>query len=181
MNIFTEHTQQQGVTYMEHMFFAIGIAIRLANSVIAFILHGIFPFIDIKRELDLEATARSSTQKTTGLSVKNKSSKWNRSITLFFKPDKLMLYKNIFDSFIQIVIPANTYMDKVRSCNNREGDLGHGRGRQRPEQVVENNAGAVAEYAEAKAGIKHADRHTGESLYPVCYATAPFHLKQGLK
>ena len=58
MNIFTEHTQQQGVTYMEHMFFAIGIAIRLANSVIAFILHGIFPFIDIKRELDLEATAR---------------------------------------------------------------------------------------------------------------------------
>lgn len=58
MNIFTEHTQQQGVTYLEHMFFAIGIAIRLANSVIAFTLHGIFPFIEIKRELDLDATAR---------------------------------------------------------------------------------------------------------------------------
>ena len=58
MNIFTKHTQQQGVSYGEHLFFAIGIAIRLANSVIAFALHGIFPFIDIKKELDLEATAR---------------------------------------------------------------------------------------------------------------------------
>ncbi|WP_455201029.1 DUF6356 family protein [Kaarinaea lacus] len=58
MNIFTKHTQQQGVTYLEHLFFATGIAIRLANSVIAFTLHGIFPFIDIKKELDLDATAR---------------------------------------------------------------------------------------------------------------------------
>ena len=30
MNIFTEHTQQQGVTYVEHLFFAMGIAIPLA-------------------------------------------------------------------------------------------------------------------------------------------------------
>jgi len=58
MTLFTKHTQQQGVTYLEHLFFAVGIAMRLANSVIAFALHGIFPFIDIKKELDLEATAR---------------------------------------------------------------------------------------------------------------------------
>ena len=58
MNIFTKHTQQQGVTYFEHMIFAVGIAIRLFSSVIAFALHGIFPFIDIRKELDLEATAR---------------------------------------------------------------------------------------------------------------------------
>lgn len=58
MNIFTEHTEKQGVTYLEHMGFAIGIATRLANSVIAFTLHAIFPFIDIKKELDLEETAR---------------------------------------------------------------------------------------------------------------------------
>lgn len=58
MNIFTQHTRQQGVTYLEHMFFAVGIAVRLFNSVIAFALHGIFPFIDIKKELDLEETAR---------------------------------------------------------------------------------------------------------------------------
>lgn len=57
MNIFTQHTRQQGVTYLEHMFFAVGIAIHLFNSVIAFAVHGLFPFIDIKKELDLDATA----------------------------------------------------------------------------------------------------------------------------
>lgn len=58
MNIFTEHTQQQGVTYIEHLMFAMGIAKRLLNSVIAFTLHAIFPFIDINKKLDLEHTAR---------------------------------------------------------------------------------------------------------------------------
>jgi len=58
MNIFTEHTQNQGVTYLEHWVFAMGIASRLLNSVIAFALHAIFPFINIKKELDLEETAR---------------------------------------------------------------------------------------------------------------------------
>ena len=56
MNIFTEHPQQQGISYLEHMLFAMGIAIRLFNSVIAFTLHAIFPFIDIKKSQDLEAT-----------------------------------------------------------------------------------------------------------------------------
>ena len=58
MNIFTQHTTQQGVTYVEHLYFAMGIALRLFNSVVAFSLHAIFPFIDIKKDLDLEATAR---------------------------------------------------------------------------------------------------------------------------
>lgn len=58
MNIFTEHTQKQGVSYIEHLVFATGIAARLLSSVIVFVLHGIFPFIDIKKELDLEATTQ---------------------------------------------------------------------------------------------------------------------------
>jgi hypothetical protein len=58
MNIFTKHTQQQGVTYIEHWLFAMGIAWRLLNSVIAFALHAMFPFIDIDKKFDLEATAR---------------------------------------------------------------------------------------------------------------------------
>lgn len=56
MNPFTHHTQQQGVTYLEHLYFAMGIAYRLIISVIAFAAHALFPFIDIKREHDLEAT-----------------------------------------------------------------------------------------------------------------------------
>ena len=56
MNPFTEHTQQQGVTYIEHLFFATGIAWRLSSSVFVFATHAIFPFIDIDKTLDLEAT-----------------------------------------------------------------------------------------------------------------------------
>jgi len=56
MNIFTEHTEKQGVTYMEHLVFAVSIAARLFSSAIIFALHGILPFIDIRKELDLEAT-----------------------------------------------------------------------------------------------------------------------------
>ena len=57
MNLFTEHTEKQGVTYMEHLVFASRIAARLFRSVIAFTLHALFPFIGIQKELDLEATA----------------------------------------------------------------------------------------------------------------------------
>lgn len=56
MNPFTTHTRAQGVTYLEHADFAMGISIRLMISVIAFALHAIFPFIDIARRHDLEAT-----------------------------------------------------------------------------------------------------------------------------
>lgn len=57
MNPFTEHTQRQGVGYIEHAGFALGIALRLLRSVAAFALHAVFPFIGIERRLDLEATA----------------------------------------------------------------------------------------------------------------------------
>ena len=57
MNIFTTHTQAQGITYLEHLLFAVSIASRLFNSVIVFALHGLLPFIEISKELDLEATA----------------------------------------------------------------------------------------------------------------------------
>lgn len=56
MNPFTIHTRQQGVTYLEHLYFAMGIAYRLFVSVVAFAAHALFPFIDIKPEHDLEAT-----------------------------------------------------------------------------------------------------------------------------
>lgn len=56
MNPFTIHTQQQGVSYLEHLYFAMAIAYRLFISVIAFAAHALFPFIDIKPEHDLEAT-----------------------------------------------------------------------------------------------------------------------------
>ena len=56
MNPFTTHTRQQGVTYIEHAHFAIGIAKRLFINVIVFTAHALLPFIPIKPEHDLEAT-----------------------------------------------------------------------------------------------------------------------------
>ena len=57
MNPFIQHPYQQGVSYTEHMTFALSIAGRLLQTAISFTLHAIFPFIDIDRSLDLEATA----------------------------------------------------------------------------------------------------------------------------
>jgi len=57
MKSFTKHPRKQGITYLEHWCFAMGIACRLLSSVIAFAVHALFPFISIRPELDLEATA----------------------------------------------------------------------------------------------------------------------------
>lgn len=57
MTIFTEHPHAQGVSYLEHWGFAMGIAWRLLRSVVAFALHALLPCITIERQLDLEATS----------------------------------------------------------------------------------------------------------------------------
>jgi hypothetical protein len=76
MNLFTQHTQQQGVTYLEHGIFAMSIAVRLFISVIAFSLHAIFPFIDIRKELDLEAIARFIEEKNNWIESMKKGTEW---------------------------------------------------------------------------------------------------------
>jgi hypothetical protein len=55
MNPFNTHPQQQGISYFTHLCFALGIAVRLLHSVIVFAAHGVFPFINIPREQDLDA------------------------------------------------------------------------------------------------------------------------------
>jgi hypothetical protein len=57
MQPFTRHPHQQGVSYFEHWFFAMGIAYRLLASVLAFSIHAILPFVSIEPRFDLEATA----------------------------------------------------------------------------------------------------------------------------
>lgn len=57
MTVFTQHPHEQGVSYSEHLDFAIGIAWRLLMCVLSFTTHAIFPFITIKRQFDLEATS----------------------------------------------------------------------------------------------------------------------------
>jgi hypothetical protein len=58
MNPFIAHPHDQGSTYFAHFAFAMGIALRLLYSVVAFAAHAVFPFIGIERSLDLTATSR---------------------------------------------------------------------------------------------------------------------------
>ena len=58
MNPFIVHPYHQGISYWAHFAFAMGIALRLLQSVVAFAAHAVFPFIGIDRSLDLEATSR---------------------------------------------------------------------------------------------------------------------------
>ena len=78
MNPFTEHTEQQGVTYWEHWGFAMGISYRLLISVIAFALHAIFPFISIDSSNDLEATATFLNERNHWIETVEKPSKKNK-------------------------------------------------------------------------------------------------------
>lgn len=57
MNLFIQHPQEQGISYLDHLQFATGIACRLFMTVVAFFVHAFFPFIGINRSLDLEQTA----------------------------------------------------------------------------------------------------------------------------
>lgn len=56
MNPFTVHPQQQGISYIEHWHFAMGIACHLLTRVLAFALHAVMPFIPIAPRHDLEST-----------------------------------------------------------------------------------------------------------------------------
>jgi len=58
IHLFLAHPHHQGVSYFAHLLFAMSISIQLGHRVIAFALHAVFPFIDIPRSLDLEATTR---------------------------------------------------------------------------------------------------------------------------
>lgn len=57
MTIFTRHPHEQGISYLEHWVFAMGIALRLLRSVMAFAVHAVLPGISIEKRLDLEATS----------------------------------------------------------------------------------------------------------------------------
>lgn len=56
MNPSAQHAQQQGISYFEHLYFAMGIAWHLSSCVFAFAMHAVFPFTNIDATFDLDAT-----------------------------------------------------------------------------------------------------------------------------
>ena len=57
MTRFNQHPYDQGINYLEHWGFAMGIAWRLFRSALAFAIHALMPWIPIERKFDLEATS----------------------------------------------------------------------------------------------------------------------------
>ena len=54
-NPFTKHPRENvGETWWEHCKFSTGIGLRLLLTSLYFIIHGMFPFIEINRKYNLE-------------------------------------------------------------------------------------------------------------------------------
>jgi hypothetical protein len=73
MNPFTAHPYQRGIAYFDHCCFAMGIALRLFASMLAFAVHAILPFIPIDRQLDLESTVAFLTERNAWIEAAKKS------------------------------------------------------------------------------------------------------------
>lgn len=76
MNPFTLHTKQHGVSYLEHMVFAIGISYRLWRSVFAFMMHAVFPFLKIDADVDLESTSEFIEERNHWIESKKRNSQY---------------------------------------------------------------------------------------------------------
>lgn len=57
MKLFTEHPSTVKETWWQHCKFSMGVSCRLFASSIFFIIHGLFPFITIPKQINLEYTA----------------------------------------------------------------------------------------------------------------------------
>ncbi len=53
LSVFTKHPSEVGESYWEHFKVASGLALKLAASAIAQILHAIFPFFSPPLDLDI--------------------------------------------------------------------------------------------------------------------------------
>ena len=71
-NPFTKHPgEEAGESWWEHCQFSCGIGIRLFFTSIYFILHGIFPFLEVHKKWNLECAS-------SWLSKKNKNRELNK-------------------------------------------------------------------------------------------------------
>jgi len=45
MKLFTEHPNEQGMTYLGHLFFVLKNSAKLATCICVLMVHGLFPFV----------------------------------------------------------------------------------------------------------------------------------------
>jgi len=58
-NIFTEHPNKNGETYLKHFKFALLTSIRLALSSVFFLIHSVFTFFPIPRPFNCRAIVKT--------------------------------------------------------------------------------------------------------------------------
>ncbi len=63
-----KHLKERKISYISHGLFALTIAMRLAASSVAFVVHAILPFVPIPEQLNLEATGLYLFEKDNSLS-----------------------------------------------------------------------------------------------------------------
>ena len=72
MKSFTEHPETVGENWLQHCKFSCGVGIRLLASSILFIIHGLFPFISIPEQLNLDYTSKWLEVKNVERQIKKK-------------------------------------------------------------------------------------------------------------
>ena len=55
--LFTEHPTEKNKSYLEHAWFALKISVHLLLSSLCFLVHAVFPFVEVPYNLNLESTA----------------------------------------------------------------------------------------------------------------------------
>jgi len=56
-NPFTKHPHSKGRTYWHHLRFSSKISLAMLASGVIFLIHAVFPFVPIPKQLNLEAAA----------------------------------------------------------------------------------------------------------------------------
>jgi|TARA_R100000008_G_C3446877_1_gene97339 hypothetical protein len=57
-NPFTKHPHERGRTYWHHLSFATRVGLAMLASSLVFLVHAVFPFVPIPKQLNLESAAK---------------------------------------------------------------------------------------------------------------------------
>ena len=94
-NPFTKHPREAvGETWWEHCKFSCGIGIRLLITSIYFLVHGIFPFLEVHKRWNLECASKWLNKKNNNREANKREVYESRKIKKRFPPNNFPLPKH---------------------------------------------------------------------------------------
>ena len=94
-NLFTKHPREEaGETWREHCKFSCGIGIRLLITSIYFLVHGIFPFLEVHKRWNLECASKWLNKKNNNREANKREVYESRKIKKRFPPNNFPLPKH---------------------------------------------------------------------------------------